>query len=356
MAEKTEKATPRKLREARKKGQVAKSQDFPQAFTFATSIFLVIALAGWLWNKLETMLFNAFNLIPIIDWQTDGSILMSRAMLTVLTLTLPFVGATAIVGVLVNFLIVGPTFATKAMVPDLKRLNPVTGLKNKFKIKTLVELIKSLLKIFIAGWIIYYVIKKDLPLIIECAALPPVGSAYVVSIFLKKVVMYVGIFYLAVAVADLFFQKRQFAKEMMMQKFEVKQEYKDTEGDPQIKGKRKQLAQEIAYDEGPAAVKRSRAVVSNPEHIAVGIGYNPDEFPAPYIVIMGMGARAKMILEQAEKYDIPIIRDVELAHDLFDEGQPNRFIPESTYEAVAEVLRWVMKLEIEQGKEPPPTA
>lgn len=355
MAEKSEKATPRRLREARKKGQVAKAQDFPQAFTFITSMCLILLLSSWLWNQLSATLVNTFALIPTVNWVAEGNILMSTTLHKILNLSLPFIGVTSLVGVIINFLIVGPVFSAKAMQFDLKKLNPITGIKNKFKLKTLVELIKSILKIFIAGVIIYWVVKKHLGLVIECAAIPPVGSALVVDFFLKKVVLYVGLFYLAVAVADLFFQKRQFAKEMMMEKFEVKQEYKDTEGNPEIKGKRRQLAQEIAYDEGPTAVRRARAVVTNPAHIAVGIGYNPDQYAAPYIVVMGMAARASMIIEAAEKFGIPIIRDVILAHQLFEEGVANRFIPESTYEAVAEVLRWVIRMEIEQGKGIPPS-
>lgn len=354
MAEKTEKATPRKLREARKKGQVAKSQDFPSAFTFATSIFILLTLSGWVWKKIIISFLDTAALIPTIDWQSQASVLMDQVLLVILSVTLPFVGITALVGVLVNFVIVGPTWAVQGMKPDLKRLNPITGIKNKFKWKTAFELLKSLAKIFIAGAIIYFVVKSDFPMIIACAAIPPFGSALVVSAVLKKVVLDVGIFFLAVAVADLAFQKKQFGKEMMMQKFEVKQEYKDTEGDPQIKSRRRQLAQEVAYDEGPAAVRRSKAVVTNPIHIAVGIGYEPEKYPAPYITVIGVATRADRIIEWAEAAEIPIIRDIALAHSLFDLGQANRYVPEETYEAVAEVLRWVMKLEMQQGKRPTP--
>jgi type III secretion protein U len=352
VAQKTEKATPRKLREARKKGQVAKSQDFPSAFTFATSIFLVLTLGSWVFTQLTIGFLEACAMIPSVDWPTQGGAIMNKALMVILTLTLPFVGITTLVGVLINFVIIGPTFAVQGMKPDLKKLDPINGLKQKFKWKTVFELLKSLAKIFIAFYIIYLVVLSDISAIVACAGLPLVASALVVSTILKKVVLDVGIFFLAVAVVDLAFQKKQFGKEMMMEKFEVKQEYKDTEGDPQIKGRRRQLAQEIAYDEGPAAVKRSRAVVTNPIHIAVGIGYEPEKYPAPYITVMGVSGRADTIIRWAEEAEIPIIRDVDLAHSLLEMGQANKYVPEETYEAVAEVLRWVMRLEMTQGKMP----
>lgn len=351
MAEKSEKATPKKLRDARKKGQVAKSQDFPSAFTFSTSLLMVIAWSGFLWNKLSEFMEGMFRASTVINIQDVVGQVMQNLLFLILQVTLPIAGLVAMVGVIVNFLIIGPTWGTEGMKPDLKRLNPVTGLKNKFKMKTVVELIKSMLKIGIAAYIIYRVVWKDIDAIVHTAALTPLESAYVVSGFLRKVAIRVGIFFLAVGIFDLYYQKKVFAKEMKMEKFEVKQEHKDLEGDPQIKGRRRQIAQEVAYDEGPRAARRARAVITNPEHIAVAVGYEPEKFGAPYILTLGAGSRAEAILRVAETYNVPIMRNVPLAWQLFQGGAPNRFIPEETYETVAEVLRWVMSLE-EEGDGP----
>lgn len=162
---------------------------------------------------------------------------------------------------------------------------------------------------------------------------------------LIKVVSWTGIFFALIAIVDLVFQKRNFAKEMKMEKFEVKQEYKDTEGNPEIKSKRRQLAQEVAYDEGTTRVRRARAVITNPTHIAVAIGYEPETYAAPWIVAMGTEKRAELIIEQAIKYNIPIMRNVPLAHQLLEEGELNRFIPEITYDAIGEILLYVISLE-----------
>lgn len=347
MAEKTEKATPKKLREARKKGQVAKSQDFPAAFTFATALFLLLTLGGYLFDQLGEFMVAMFRAGTEADIVRSLPTISRKLLLLLLTASLPFLGLISLIGVIVNFLIVGPTWASEAMKIDFKKLNPITGLKNKFKMKTLVELIKSLAKIGIATYLILQVVWQAVQPIIQTAALPVIATTYVVAEFLKQVAIRVSIFFLAVGVFDLIYQRRQFAKEMKMEKFEVKQEHKDLEGDPQIKGRRRELAREIAYQEGPGAVRRARAVVTNPTHIAVGIGYDEEKYAAPWIVVMGMGATAEQIMKMAENFGVPIMRNVELARFLFEHGQVNRFVPDECYEAVAEVLRWVIGLEAE---------
>jgi type III secretion protein U len=347
MAEKTEKATPKKLRDARKKGQVAKSQDFPSAFTFVVSISTVLLSAGYLYQMLGGYIVSMFRMSsnPNIDLQNRAPGILSEAIQIIFNTSLPIMVLTSIVGVLVSFLIVGPMLSLEAMKPDLKKLNPVTNIKNMFKFKTIFELIKSILKISGALILIYSVVYSSIPEIVATASLPVIGSAMVFSDFLVKVCLRVGIFFLAVAIFDLVFQKKNFAKEMKMEKFEVKQEYKDTEGDPHIKGKRRQAAQEIAYQEGAAATKRARAVITNPIHIAVAVEYNEETQPAPKIVTMGKGTVADLIIKTAQEFGVPIMRNVPLAHTLFEKGKISEYIPEETYQAVAEILRWLEGLE-----------
>ena len=130
-----------------------------------------------------------------------------------------------------------------------------------------------------------------------------------------------------------------------MEKFEVKQEFKDTEGDPQIKSRRRQVAQEIAYQEGPSAVKRAKAIITNPIHIAVAIEYESEKEPAPKIVTMGKGVMADLIIKAALEYRIPIMRNVPLAQTLYEKGRISDYIPEETYQAVAEILKWLAGIE-----------
>ena len=187
--------------------------------------------------------------------------------------------------------------------------------------------------------------------IVSTCMMPFMWAAVVFSSFLKQVVLRIGIFFIMMGIFDLIFQKRVFAKEMKMEKFEVKQEHKDTEGDPHIKSKRRQLAQEIAYQEGPSATRRARAVVTNPTHIAVALEYVADEEPAPKIATMGLDLVAEEIIKIALANNIPIMRNVELAQVLYYKGNISEYIPEETYEAVAEILKWVGKLEEKAAEE-----
>jgi len=343
MSEKTEKATPKKIRDARKKGQVAKSQDFPAACTFIASLSLIVVFSAYLFKNLSGYMEGAFHLIATINDRTVLH-LIPAAIFTILQSSLPILVLVAGIGVLVNFLIVGPLFSFQSMKPDIKRLNPVTNIKNLFKLKTMIELLKSIFKIAGAVIIIYFVIKNSLPEIILAVKLPLIGSALIFSNFLLKVVIRVGIFFLFVAALDLFFQRRNFSKEMMMEKFEIKQEMKDTEGDPQLKSRRRQTAQELAYQEGPMAAKNARAIITNPTHIAIAIQYKATQ-QAPKIITMGKGFVAKKIIEVATQNNIPIMRNPPLAQELYYKGEIDEFIPEETYEAVAEILRWLEQVE-----------
>jgi type III secretion protein U len=346
MAEKTEKATPKKLRDARKKGQVAKSQDFPAAFTFVVSLSAVVLSSGYIFQQLLGYFGYVFKGISgNVDMQNRAGGYISGAFHVIMSCSIPIMGLVAIVGVLVSFLTVGPVFSMEAMKPDLKRMNPVTNIKNMFKFKTVFEVIKSVLKITGAVILIYTVMNGSLQELVATAAMSPLAITQVVASFLIKVAIRVGIFFLIIGLIDLVYQKYNFGKEMRMEKFEVKQEYKDTEGDPLIKSKRKQTAQEIAYQEGPAAARRAKAIITNPIHIAVALEYNEEEEPAPRIVTMGMGLMADKIIQVAVEYNIPIMRNIELAHTLYQKGKISEYIPEETYKAVAEVLKWLKKME-----------
>jgi type III secretion protein U len=346
MAEKTEKATPKKLRDARKKGQVAKAQDLPSAVTFIVSMAGALFSAYYIFQHVGGYMLRMFRAVSDTGEFEDAAVsYLMQGIYAILYASLPLMGFVAIIGVLTSFLVVGPVFSMEALKFDLKKLNPIEGIKQKFKLKVLVELIKSCFKIFGAALIIYLVIWNALPQIISTVAMPPLASMKIVSDFILTVTIRVGLFFILIALFDVFFQRQQFAKEMKMEKFEVKQEYKDTEGDPLIKGKRRELQREIAYQEGPGAAKRARAIITNPTHIAVALKYDPESEPAPVILTMGAGYLAEQIIKVGIENKIPIMRNVDLARLLFNKGTISHFIPEETYDAVAEILKWIKSLE-----------
>jgi type III secretion YscU/HrpY family protein len=345
MGEKTEKATPKKLKDAKKKGQVAKSQDLPAAFTFIASVAIVLALAGSLYHQMADFMVGTFRSITVPDLGTTILTLFYKANEVIFLASIPTLGLVTLIGVVVTFLTVGPVFAPEVFKFDIKKFNPVDNLKAKFKLKTLVELLKSLIKIGVASYIIYLVMYKSIPVLIQTVSLPITSALLIFSAFLIEVVVKVGLFFLVIAVADFIYQKMSFAKEMMMEKFEIKQEYKNSEGDPHIKSKRKQIAQEIAYQDGPTGgVKRAQAIVTNPTHLAIAIGYEREVDVAPYILAMGKDVLAERMIKIAAQYDIPVLRNIPLAHTLWEEGEIYEYVPEETYQALSEILRWVASL------------
>jgi type III secretion protein U len=347
MAEKTEKATPKKLKDARKKGQVAKIQDLPAAFTFVVSISAILASVSYLFQQLGGFFIMILKEVPHVNEGFGSRVggYFYVALQIILQTSLPIMGLVCLVGLIVSFLVVGPVFSFEAMKFNLKKLNPIEGIKQKFKLKTLIELIKSIAKITGAGIIIYLIIRNKLPEIIATVMMPILGSAMIVNDFLMQAALQVGLFFLFIALFDLAFQKKNFAKEMMMEKFEIKQEYKDTEGDPMIKGKRKELSREIAYQQGPSAAKKARAIITNPTHIAVALKYDPEEEPAPMILTMGVGTVAEQIIKIGIENKVPIMRNVDLARALYTKGKIADYIPEDLYGAVAEIIKWIESLE-----------
>jgi type III secretion protein U len=176
MAEKTEKASPKKLRDARKKGQVAKSQDLPAAFTFIASIAIVLGMSGYIYSYLGDFLISAFNAVGRGNAEQSIVQLFYQAIIIAFLASIPVVATVTLIGVVVTFLSVGPVWAPEVFKFDIKKFNPVDNLKQKFKLKTLVELVKSCLKIGIAGYIIYDVMYSSLPVLMKTASMPIVGA------------------------------------------------------------------------------------------------------------------------------------------------------------------------------------
>lgn len=343
MGEKTEKATPKKLQDARKKGQVARSQDVPAVVTFAVSVAITMSMAPMIYSKIVDYIHFVMNKVPTINMMNEGPAIMFQGVWTILYTTLPIVALVAICGAFANFFMVGPMFSTEVFKFNLKKFDPIQNLRQKFKLKTLIELLKSLIKISLAGYLCYRITMRGMDLVISAIGQPIWVCLHIVSYFLHDVLLQITLLFTAIAAFDWFFQKRTFDKEMMMEKFELKQEYKNTEGDPEIKGKRREIAREIAYGGGPHPPKGAKAVVSNPTHLAIAIGYD-EGFPAPYVLTKGSGGDAVWIIREAERLDIPVLRNVELARQLYESCEVFTYVPVDTYEAIAEILKWVATL------------
>ncbi|MEQ9498500.1 MAG: EscU/YscU/HrcU family type III secretion system export apparatus switch protein [Deltaproteobacteria bacterium] len=345
--EKTEEATPEKLRKAKEEGQVPKSQDLVGALGFATGFFTLVGLIGFVFGEIED--FARACLDAAVNNPSEATItkLLDDAIPMFLKVTLPIGAAVFVMGVFSNVVQTGFFMAFKVLIPKIDKINPINGLKGLFKVKKFVELIKNMVKMGAAAWIAWSVMEDalyDMTLVVTMRFEQAVdyGSGLLWEYLVKTTALFV-----AIGVVDLIWSRRVFNKEQMMSKYDVKQEYKQSEGDPQMKGQRRQLAHELLFSGGAQNVKNADAVVVNPVHIAVAIKYDTDNDKAPKVVAKGMRVHAEKIKELAKHYGVPILRNVPLAQAL-NKLDIDEEVPEELYEAVAEVLAFVYKIKEEQ--------
>lgn len=356
--EKTEEASPEKLRKAKEEGQVAKSQDLVAGLGFAATFMGMAAVFTSIASQMKEFTVAAIDAGVRNPSLSTIGVLLDEALPLIVLASLPVLAIAFITGIFSNVLQTGFFLAFKVILPKLDKINPINGFKGLFKLKKIIELIKNLLKMGVIGYVAYDVMSgaiSDIVMIVShpLAEAVSYGGTLIWDFMVKVVVVFV-----AIGLADLLYTRKSFAKEMMMSKYDVKQEYKQSEGDPHTKGQRKQLAHEIAFGGGPSNVKNADAVVVNPEHIAVAIKYDKEKGKAPRVVAKGMRVHAEKIKELAKQYGIPILRNVPLAQAL-NKLEIDEEVPEELYEAVAEVLAFVFKLKEEQearakGRKPAP--
>lgn len=344
--DKTEKPTAKKLRDARKKGDVAKSKDITN--TLSLVIWLTLFWLATTHVAVEfAFLFDAvFHQIGQVKSSVDGNGVVAMTNMGVLAfrglalVTIPILLVAGLVGSLGDFLQVGPVFALEKMKLDFTKLNPVSGLKRIFTMDNLFEIGKSMLKILLLIVVTYLVVKVMLP---ELARLPLGGIGDATTMYHKTMMWLLGITVLVfffVSFADLGYQHHSFTKKMMMSMRDIRQEMKDDEGDPYIKAKRKQLHQEWSQQNTTQAVKNASVLVVNPTHIAVAIEYGTDAAPIPVVTAKGQDHLVPLMKQAAEEAGVPIMRNVPLARRLNALAEIDEYIPQETFEAVAEVLHW----------------
>ena len=263
---------------------------------------------------------------------------------------MPFVILAALAGTVGHLAQTGLMFAWKAAMPKLDKLNPKQWFSKVFSVKNLFEFLRSIVKMAVVAGVFYLVFLDAMPLVLR---LPGHGLA-AVDVLLRTVMRQAASYCLAafaaIAAVDWLFQRRQFLKEHMMSKEDVKNEYKEMEGDPQIKGQRRQLHQEMVMNDQARAVRNSDVLVVNPTHLAVAIEYKEGKTPLPLIVAKGEGALAARMIKAAEEAGVPIMRNVALAHDLWERVRELEYIPSSLLEPVAEVMVWLRELREREGQ------
>lgn len=351
--EKTEEPTSKKLGDARKKGQVAKSRELVMAAQLMASFILLRVYVGTMGQKFSEYFYYTFESLipefvranrrgPSVEavWQV-----LTYFYLQILLVIAPFLVVAFLVGFVSNIVQFKWQIATEPLKPKLSKLNPMSGVKKLFSKQSLVELLKSIVKIAIIFIVAYVTLAgqvKNLFLLYDISLNQAV--AYIGTTIID-VGFRISVVYFILSFADLAYQKWHFKKEMKMTKQEVKDEYKNAEGDPQIKGKIKQKMREASVRRIQQALQRADVVITNPEHLAVALEYDREGgAEAPKVTAKGADYAAKRIRELAKENNVPIVQNKGLARALYTNCDEGDFIPPELYEAVAEILAEIYKL------------
>ncbi|NLB29071.1 MAG: flagellar biosynthesis protein FlhB [Clostridiales bacterium] len=348
-AEKTEKATVKKRRDARREGQVLKSTEATTAFCAVIMFaFMLMTCTGYIENLMG--IFSTYFSTGFLEIGTSGGLTLSameglgrEAVWTLISIVLPILGVAIAAGVAINLLQVGFLFTTKPLMPKLSKISPLKGFKRMLLVRTAVELVKSLLKVALLGYIMYteYVKLLDtfgayIGLDIYTTFIQILRTAFTIALKMCLVLAIIALF-------DYLFQWRKHEKDLMMTKQEVKDEYRNTEGDPQIKGRIRQKQRQMSAMRMMESVPTADVVITNPTHYAVALRYTQGIDNAPVVVAMGQDYLAQKIKAVARENGIHIVEDRPLAQALYKICEIDREIPIEFYQAVADILVYVFR-------------
>ena len=343
--ERTERATPRRREEARKEGRVAKSPELTSAIALAALLVALRVVGPMVWGQWENIFQLDFSTSPPKTW-TTGTVeqLLVEQMMSALKALAPIVGTALVMGVAVAVMQVRPMLTVKQLVPDFSRILPTAGLKRLFSASSLVELGKSLSKLVIVGALSYSSISRMAGEIrgygdTDVTTIPAVVGSLVFQLGIRIAVAMV-----LLAALDFAYQRYAFEKSLRMTKQEVKDEWKDTEGNPQIKSTIRKRARQIAMRRMMQAVPKADVVVTNPTHFAIALRYDGATMTAPEVVAKGADALAQRIKVVASESGVPMVENKPLAQSLYRMVDIGEQVPAELYQAVAEVLAYVYRM------------
>jgi len=343
--EKTEEATPHKKQQVRKKGQVARSSDLNAALIILSMVLTIYWIRGYYGDKLKGFIIQILSQ-EMIKELTHGQLvyLIKLFMTTYFEILAPIFVVAVAIGLSANLLQVGFMFAPEAIKPKLSNLNPVEGLKRIFSKKALVEMVKAILKVAIVGLTVYMIVKSAFHEMLFMVDMGISGITSLVSNVIFKVAVGASVIFIMVAVLDTIYQKWEFKQRIKMSKYEVKQEYRQTEGDPLIKSKVKEKQRKLAMSRMMSQVPEATVVITNPTHLAIAIKYEDGLTEAPVVLAKGAGYIAQKIISIAVEKNIPVIENKSLAWTLFETVEIGQEIPVELYQAVAEILAALYRL------------
>lgn len=344
---KTEQPTPRKLQKAREEGQVAKSQEVSTALTLIVMFFSLRLFGGWIATSVMSLMqFNwgfipeTYNFMDALMASGYISFLFQQAVI----IAGPLLAISMLCGLISNLLQVGWKPTTKPMMPKLSKFNPIQGLKRIFSMQSIVNLAKSLAKLAVVGlvvWVIMLDRMRMIPVLLEMGMMSSIGF---IATMVIDMGLAVGAMFIFIAALDYAYTRYSHIKKLKMTKQEVKDEYKQMEGDPQVKGKIRQKMREVSMRRMMQSVPEADVVITNPTHYAVALRYNNMIDKAPVVIAKGVDFMAKRIREKAKENNIAMVENPSLARTLYADVDVGEEIPYELWESVVEVLAYVFKL------------
>jgi len=334
--------TPKRLKDARDRGQVARSTDIVTALSLGAVLFTVAMTLGPSTEKMIVFTEAGFRLFndpgdAVVDISVASGKLLAQMIFPIIFAAL----GGAVLGNVIQF---GFIFASKALKPDISKLNPFNGFKRIFSMKTLLELVKSIIKITALGVILYVIIRDAIgPLsLIPFSSFDSIFA--IIQPMLLHFIFWFVMTYVGISLFDFVLQKKLTLKELMMTKDETKREFKEMEGDPEIKGERKKLARELTQEDAGTATKKSNVLVTNPTHYAVGIYFEQGKMKLPVVRVKGEGFVALRLIQIAREHGVPVVENPPLARALHEHFKVKQPISTDYLAPVAEILKWVASL------------
>jgi flagellar biosynthetic protein FlhB len=352
--EKTEEATPHKIREARKKGQIAKSQELTSAIMLFVAFYTFKFVGANILNRVAS---HTTTILSLLDTELSAAIagaLLMEALKTILTALAPLVLVIFAMVIVVESFQTGFLFSLEALTPKLENLNPINGFKKFFALKQYVELLKSIIKMAAIISILTYAIQDLYPMVIQSQQHAPMSLILLVGKIIMDTITRVGVVYFMLAILDYFYQQYEYMKSLKMSRKEIMEEYKRLEGDPLIKQRQREAQRAMSQGRQMGQVPGSDVVVTNPTHIAVAIRYDPKNTDAiPLVVAKGQRLVAQQIKKIADDHNIPIIENPPVARLLFTLVDVGHHIPPESFKVVAEILAFVFHIRNKKAPKAP---
>ncbi|MBI2471684.1 MAG: flagellar biosynthesis protein FlhB [Planctomycetes bacterium] len=348
-AEKTEQPTGKRISKARNKGNIAFSADLNNAVVLLAGIALLYVLGAITYNSLNSTMKLTLGNLSCKDFNQSAVIdLFVNQLYGLSKILLPILGGLLLIGLVISYLQTGFIFSFEALKFDINKLNIIAGATKLFSTKSLVKLFFSVLKLLVVGGLSYLLIKKEFNQLIHAFDLSLAQILGMLAKSMYSLALRISAVLLILALVDFFYQKWQYKRSLRMTKHEVKEEGKESEGDPLIKGKIRSLQRQMAMKRMMAAIPTADVVVTNPTHYAVALKYESTGMKAPTVVAKGADLLAKRIKDIAKKHNIPLVEDKPLAQTLYKTVEIGREIPQKLYYAVAKVLSYVYQLKKER--------